>query len=290
MSSQSPAPINTSRLPRAVATAWHSACGTPLSRRVSVASAARVPRRAPSHAGTRASRTVAAASAAGARSPRSSRAGRNRHRKNFLVITLAASGTASFSGGFRLFDALPVAPALPVPLLFARRRGPVLCLGLPPRPRPRRLPAPLAAIALPRLSRPKALLASLEQTQPGPRPARQPFPRAPPSCFSGWLVGFSGGPMGGHCSQKLLPRRGIALLSGAPISGSVETQHSIKAGSPGSTGGRRQHWRAASPPPGMLFFPPWAWRLWRQLIPLCKPSWSSPSALHLLLDPYFPEK
>ena len=70
---------------------------------------------------------------------------------------------------------MPVAPALPVAFLFAPRRGPVSLLALPPRPYPRRLPAMLAAIALPRVSRPKAPLASFEQTSPRPRPARQPF-------------------------------------------------------------------------------------------------------------------
>ena len=44
---------------------------------------------------------AATVNAAGARTPRSSQAGHNRRRKNFLVITLAASGTASLAGGFR---------------------------------------------------------------------------------------------------------------------------------------------------------------------------------------------
>jgi hypothetical protein len=83
---------------------------------------------------------------------------------------------------FPAFDALPVAPALPVPFLLARCRRPVSLLRLPPRPFPRRLPAMLAAIALARLSRMKALLASLQQTTPGPggtpRPPGQSFPSA----------------------------------------------------------------------------------------------------------------
>jgi len=79
----------------------NAARAIPLNRRVSVASAARVPGRVPSHAGTRASRSVASASGAGARTPRSSQDGHNRRRKNFLAITLAASGTPSSAGGFR---------------------------------------------------------------------------------------------------------------------------------------------------------------------------------------------
>ena len=64
---------------------------------------------------------------------------------------------------------------MPVALLFARRRGPIDLLGLPPRPRPCRPSALLAAITLPRTSRPKALLTSFEQTRPAPRSARQPL-------------------------------------------------------------------------------------------------------------------
>jgi hypothetical protein len=69
--------------------------------RVSVASAAPAPRRAPPRAGRHASRTVAAATAASVGSTHSNPAGRSSHRKKSLVMTLAASGTASFSGGFR---------------------------------------------------------------------------------------------------------------------------------------------------------------------------------------------
>jgi len=72
---------------------------------------------------------------------------------------------------FPAFDPLPVAPALPVPFLLARRRLPVSLLSFPARPSPRRLAAPLAAIALPCLVRMKALLASFQQTQACPRPA-----------------------------------------------------------------------------------------------------------------------
>jgi len=67
-----------------------------------LSSAAPVPGRAPAHAGMPASRIVARDFAAPARSFRSNRAGRSNTRKNFLVITLAASSTASGSAGFRL--------------------------------------------------------------------------------------------------------------------------------------------------------------------------------------------
>ncbi len=58
---------------------------------------------APAHAGTPASRSAVRDFAAGARIPRSSPAGRSHDRKkSSLLITLAASLTASGSGGFRL--------------------------------------------------------------------------------------------------------------------------------------------------------------------------------------------
>ena len=143
-------------------------------RRVFAASASRAPTRAPRRAGRPASRTVAAVTAASARSIRSSLAGRNNRRKKSLGMTLAASGTASFSGGFRFFDALPVAPALPVALLFACRRGAVGLLGFPLRPLARRRPALFAAIALPRVCGVEAPFASLQQTSPGSESATPP--------------------------------------------------------------------------------------------------------------------
>src|SRR5947209_7279270 len=73
-------------------------------------------------------------------------------------------------------DPLPVALALDVPFPFARLRGSVSLLRLPPRPFPRRLLAARAAIALRCLSWVKALLTSFQQTQPCPRPARQTLP------------------------------------------------------------------------------------------------------------------
>jgi hypothetical protein len=125
-------------------------------------------------------------------------------------------------------DAFPVTPALPVTLLFARRRGPIALLGLPPRPGPRRLPALLAAIALPHPSRPKALLTSFEQTPPGPRgttlPARQPLPPAAHLIF-----GMACSTLGRAQGRSLLPEapapEGIGLLSGAQqIFGSIRDQ------------------------------------------------------------------
>src|ERR1700674_2865107 len=78
--------------------------------------------------------------------------------------------------GVPAFDPLPIAPALTVPFLLARRGGPVSLLRLPPRPFPRRRPAALAAIALARLPRRKTLLTPFEQTTPPPRPPDHTFP------------------------------------------------------------------------------------------------------------------
>ena len=113
---------------------------------------------------------------------------------------------------------------MPVALLFAGRRGPVALLRLPPRPGPRRLPAWLAAIALPRPSWPKALLTSFEQTQSRPRSARQPFSRAALLIF-----GMACSTLGRAQGRSLLPEapapEGIALLSGAQqIFGSIRDQ------------------------------------------------------------------
>ena len=84
---------------------------------------------------------------------------------------------------FPALDALAVASALPVPFLLARCRRPVSLLRLPPRPFPRRLPAPFAAISLARLPGMKALLTSFQQTTPRTRPACQSFPAAGPFFF-----------------------------------------------------------------------------------------------------------
>src|SRR3970282_300941 len=84
---------------------------------------------------------------------------------------------------FPALDPLPVAPALPVALLSARLGLPVSLLRLPARPLPRRLPPRRAEIALPRLPRTEALLASLQQTSPPPRPACRPLPPPSPLIF-----------------------------------------------------------------------------------------------------------
>src|SRR6266566_7705910 len=82
---------------------------------------------------------------------------------------------------FSAFDALPVAPALPVPFLLARRRLPISLLRLPSRPSPRRFPAICAAITLARLPpRMETLLAPFQQTRPCSRPAA----RSPPPATS----------------------------------------------------------------------------------------------------------
>ena len=110
--------------------------------------------------------------------------------------------------GGATFDALPVALALPVPLLFAGRSVPVSLLGFPPRPGPCRLPARLAAIALPRPSWPKAPLTSFEQTQSRPRSARQPFSRAARLIF-GMACSTLGRAQGRSLLPEALPRRGL---------------------------------------------------------------------------------
>ena len=182
--------------------------------RCDTAMPAPVPGRAPAHAGRPASRSVAKDFAARARISRSSLAGRTNDRKKcWLVITLAGSPTASGSGVFRLRTRSQVAPALAVPFLFTRRRLPVSLLRLPPRPFPRRRPAALAAIALAPLPGMKALRAPFQQ-QRRVR-GRRAICRRPPAGFSTGLVGFSGGPMGGDDSQKLLPWRGIHSSPGS---------------------------------------------------------------------------
>jgi len=77
---------------------------------------------------------------------------------------------------FPAFDAFPVAPALTVPSLLARRRLPISLLRLPLRPFPRLLPAMLAAIALACLPGTKAFFAPFEQTTPQARSAGKPSP------------------------------------------------------------------------------------------------------------------
>jgi hypothetical protein len=87
---------------------------------------------------------------------------------------------------FSALDAFAVAPALTVPFLLARRRLPISLLGFPARPFPRRLPAALAAIALPRLPGVKAMLTPFEETPARPWSARRP-PPPPGLLFFGWV-------------------------------------------------------------------------------------------------------
>jgi hypothetical protein len=188
------------------------------------ASAVPAPTRAPSHVGTGASRTVAAVISGCVRTSRSSPAGRRRPRKKILSDDPRGPSNRLFLGGVAVPDALPVAPTLPVPFLFARPRGSVGLLALPPRPFPRRLPASIAAIALPRLPGTKALLTSFEQTAARPRPtfgALPPLARCCPLILERVCRIFRRA-HGRWCSQKLMPRRGTLLLSGAlPIADSL---------------------------------------------------------------------
>ena len=128
---------------------------------------------------------------------------------------------------FSVPDTLPIAPALPVPLLFAGRSVPVSLLGFPPRPGPRRLPALLAAIALPRMSRPKVLLTSFEQASPRPGPARQPFAPAALLIF-GMACRTLGKAQGRSLLPEALPRRGLHSSPGrSRYSGHYEIINSI---------------------------------------------------------------
>ena len=116
---------------------------------------------------------------------------------------------------------------MPVPLLFAGRSVPVSLLGFPPRPGPRRLPALLAAIALPRMSRPKVLLTSFEQTLPGAGPAHQSFASAALLIF-GLACSTLGRAQGRSLLPEALPRRGWHSSPGrSRSSGQYEINNSI---------------------------------------------------------------
>jgi len=116
---------------------------------------------------------------------------------------------------------------LPVPLLFAGRSVPVSLLGFPPRPGPRRLPALLAAITLPRMSRVKALFTSFEQTLPGSWPAHQPFASAALLIF-GMACSTLGRAQGRSLLPEALPRRGLHSSPGrSRSSGQYEINNSI---------------------------------------------------------------
>ena len=192
---------------------------------VSVASAARVPRRVPSRAGTHASRIFAAAIAASARSTRSSPAGCNSLQKKFLSDDPRGLRNGLFLERFPLLDALPVTLALPVSLLLARCRCPPDLPGLPLRPLASLLAAALAAISLARMLRTKALLAPLEQTPAASRPACCPF--SPPRYLL-FVVAcrILGRAHGRWCSQKLRPWRGSGSSPGRNDLPSAENQHS----------------------------------------------------------------
>jgi hypothetical protein len=128
---------------------------------------------------------------------------------------------------FSVHDTLPIAPALPVPLLFAGRSVPVSLLGFPPRPGPRRLPALLAAIALPRPSWPKVLLTSFEQTPPGPWLPHQPLASAALLIF-GMACRTLGRAQGRSLLPEALPRRGLHSSPGrSRSSGQYEINNSI---------------------------------------------------------------
>ena len=102
---------------------------------------------------------------------------------------------------------------MPITFLFSYRRGPIVLLRLPPRPGPRRLPARLAAIALPRQSRLKPLLTSFEQAPSGPRPGRQPLAPAARLIF-GMACRTLGRAQGRSLLPEALSRRGRHSPSG----------------------------------------------------------------------------
>lgn len=143
-----------------------------------VSSVAPVVGRAPSRAGTPGNRSVATDFAAGAGMPGSSQAGRSSHRKNFFSDYPRGLANRLFFWPVPAAHPLPVALALAVTFLLARRHRPVALLRFPPRPFPRLLPAPLAAIALLRLPRLITLLAPFEQTATRSRTAWQSLPLA----------------------------------------------------------------------------------------------------------------
>jgi len=130
-------------------------------------------------------------------------------------------------------DALAITPALPVALLFPHRRRPVTLLCLPARPCPRRLPAPLAAIALTRLPRAETPFTSFQQTTPGARQPSRPFP---PGAFliSRLACRILGRAHGSDGSQKLLPWRGKRSSPGRrQASGSARELHRKPTRAPG---------------------------------------------------------
>jgi hypothetical protein len=152
-----------------------------------VSSAAPAVRHVPVHACKPVNRSVARDFAAGAQISRSSQAGRSNAREKVLSDYPRGLANSFWLGRFPAADSLPVPLALAVPSLFAGRRRTVSLLGPPPRPPPRCLLAPFTAIALARLARMKALLASLQQTRPHPRTPRRW--RRPPGCSPCGMTG-----------------------------------------------------------------------------------------------------
>src|ERR1700728_2425015 len=113
---------------------------------------------------------------------------------------------------FPALDPFPVARALAVAFPLAAGCSPVLLLCLPPRPLPRRLAAACAAIVLARPLWAKHMLATFQQTTPGPRSTALPPASRLPFARTCRTLGRSHGSDG---SQKLLPWRGMLLLSRA---------------------------------------------------------------------------
>ena len=144
----------------------------------SVSSAGPALERAPALAGTRHNRNAATDFAAGARSARSTPAGRMSARKKmFLSDYPRGLVICLWLWPFPSLDPFPVAPALVIAFRLSRCSFPVSLLRFPPRPLPRLLTAPIAAIPLSRLLRSKLLLTPFEQTTPQ---ARLPCPALPP--------------------------------------------------------------------------------------------------------------
>ena len=143
-----------------------------------VASAAPAVGRAPWRAGTPGNRSVAMDCAAGAGIAGSNQAGRSSPRKNFFSDYPRGLANRLFLGAVAASDPLPIALALAVAFLLARRHCPVSLLRSPARPFPGRLAAGLAAIALLRPLGMETLLAPFEQTPPRPRAAWFSLPPA----------------------------------------------------------------------------------------------------------------
>jgi hypothetical protein len=184
-------------------------------RHAACASVVPVPRRAPSLVGTRANKTVAAANAANAGSTHSSRAGCTSHRKNFVVMTLAASAAAFLSGDwccltrFRYRWLCQLRFCLPRAVVRYFRRA-FHCDQA--RAAWRQLVLQYRCCACHGrkfCSHPF----SRHRRGLGRRRAGRNRPAA--TCFRRWPVGFSGGPMGGDAPRSSSPGERKRLLSGA---------------------------------------------------------------------------